>query len=270
MSLFVVPSHRFGLLWDGTRSSGTVTREEISMPLRDHFHSPVNDKHRWDAVHGGWPMEIVRTLFDLLPPGFVAEPKIHHGSPFEVDVSMVEDHDRRPDVDEGDGGTATLTAAPPPTVPADLSELDEYEIRIYDVNRDRTLVAAIEIVSPANKDRPETRDLFINKVDWLLRQGVCVSIVDIVTNHQTNLYAQLLARYGQSDPRLGDPPTPIYAVTLLGRRPKKRQPVLDLWCFPLVVGQPLPAIPLWLDTGLVVSLPLEPNYQEVCRLLRIA
>lgn len=94
------------------------------MPLRDHFHSPVNDRHRWDAVHGQWPGEIVRTLFDLLPPGFVAEPKIHHGSPFEVDVSMLEEDESPPfaDESEGAGGTATLTAtAPPLTVPADLS-----------------------------------------------------------------------------------------------------------------------------------------------------
>ena len=32
------------------------------MPLRDHFHSPVNDTHSWDELHGGWPMEIVRHL----------------------------------------------------------------------------------------------------------------------------------------------------------------------------------------------------------------
>jgi hypothetical protein len=239
------------------------------MPLRDHFHSPVNDKHRWDAVHGGWPMEIVRTLFDILPAGFVAEPKIYHGSPFEVDVSMIEDDDRPPHVEESGGGTATLTAAPPLTVPADLSELDEYEIRVYDAERERTLVAAVEIVSPANKDRPETREQFISKADALLRQGVCVAVVDIVTSYQANLYAELLARFGQTDPRLGDPPAPLYAVTLRGRKPKKRRPVLDLWYFPLAVGQPLPTIPLWLSPELSIELPLEPSYQEVCRLLRI-
>jgi hypothetical protein len=239
------------------------------MPLRDHFHSPVNDKHRWDAVHGQWPGEIVRTLFDILPAGFVAEPKIHHGSPFEVDVSMLEDDDRPPLV-EIDGGTATLTVASPPlTVPADLSELDEYEIRVYDTQRERTLVAAIEIVSPANKDRRETREQFIVKADSLLRQGVCVAMVDIVTNYQANLYAELLARFDQTDYRVGDPPAPLYAVTLRGRKPKKRRPVLDLWFFPLAIGQPLPAIPLWLGADLAIELPLEPSYQEVCRLLRI-
>lgn len=240
------------------------------MPLRDHFHSPVNDKHRWDAVHGQWPAEIVRTLFDILPAGFVAEPKIHHGSPFEVDVSMIEDDDRAPFVEEASGGTATLTAATPPlTVPADLSELDEYEIRVYDAQRERTLVAAIELVSPANKDRPQAREQFIIKADSLLRQGVCVAMVDIVTSYQANLYAELLGRFGQSDPRLEHPLTPLYAVTLRGRKPKKRQAVLDLWFFPLAIGQALPTIPLWLGADLPIELPLEPSYQEVCRLLRI-
>lgn len=239
------------------------------MPLRDHFHSPVNDKHRWDAVHGQWPGEIVRTLFDILPAGFVAEPQVYHGAPFEVDVSMIEDDDRPPTIEEGTGGTATLTA-PTLTVPADLSTLDEYEVRVYDADRERTLVAAIEIVSPANKDRPETRDQFTHKVATLLRQDVCVAIVDIVTTRHANLYAELLARIGHTDPSLGDPQPALYAVTLRGRKPKKSRPLLDAWFFPLTVGQPLPTIPLWLAPDLGVTLPLEPSYQEVCRLLRIA
>jgi len=32
----------------------------------------------------------------------------------------------------------------------------------------------------------------------------------------------------------------------------------------------LPTIPLWLAPDLHIMLPLEPGYQEVCRLLRIA
>jgi hypothetical protein len=242
------------------------------MPLRDHFRPPVNDKHRWDAVHGQWPAEIVRTLFDRLPVGFQAEPKIHHGSPFEVDVSMVEDDDRPPTTwDEGDGGTATLTAvAPPLSVPADLTELDEYEILVYDADRGRTLVAAIELVSPANKDRPERREQFINKVASLLRQDVCVVVVDVVTLPQANLYAELLTRIGQTDPRVGDPPPAVYAATLRGRKPKKKQPRLDLWFFPMAVGQPLPVVPLWLGPDLLIELPLDPSYSETCRLLRIA
>ena len=142
------------------------------MPLRDHFRSPVNDKHRWDAVHGGWPMEIVRTLFDLLPEEYTAEPLIRHDSPFEVDVSMLEDQDRDPMRGQDHrAGVVTLSAsAPTLTIPTDLTELDEYEIQIYDNSRERRLVAAIELVSPANKDRPDTRDQFLGKLGRPIRQ----------------------------------------------------------------------------------------------------
>jgi hypothetical protein len=240
------------------------------MPLRDHFHAPVISKHRWDAVHGQWPGEIVRTLFDLLPTGFVAEPRVYHPAPFEVDVSMIEEDDRLPEGGARGIGTATLaTSAPTLTVPADLSELDEYEVRVYDVERLRTLVAAIEIVSPANKDRSDTREQFVNKVTALLRQDVCVSIVDIVTTRHANLYTELLARIGRTDPALADPP-PLYSVTLRARKPPKQRSLLDAWFFPLTIGQPLPIIPLWLGHDLRIELALDPSYQEVCRLLRIA
>lgn len=240
------------------------------MPLRDHFHPPITNKHRWDAVHGQWPGEIVRTLYDLLPPGFVAEPQVYHPAPFEVDVSMLEEDDRPSWNSDGGGGTATLAArAPTLSVPADLNELDEYEVRVYDVDRLRTLVAAIELVSPANKDRSDTREQFVNKVAALLRQDVCVAIVDIVTTRHANFYTELLARLGRNDPAVADPPM-LYAVTLRRRKLTKRQPLLDAWFFPLTLGQPLPTIPLWLGPDLPIEVPLDLSYQEVCRLLRIA
>ncbi|MBY0232346.1 MAG: hypothetical protein K2W96_23965 [Gemmataceae bacterium] len=127
------------------------------MPLRDHFRSPVNDPHSWDEVHGQWPGEIVRDLRTVLPPGFRAGPNIHLGAGFEIDVSA---HGSVVALELPEGGTATLAAlAPTLTIEADLSELDEYEVRIYDSAHGRLPVAAIEIVSPSNKDRPDTRPL---------------------------------------------------------------------------------------------------------------
>src|SRR3954468_21880063 len=100
------------------------------MPLRAHFRSPVNDTHSWDEVHGQWPGEIVRDLRNILPAGFRAAPNVHLGSGVEVDVTTYESA-TAPDTDQG--GTATLAAlAPTLTVEADLSEQDEYEVRIYD------------------------------------------------------------------------------------------------------------------------------------------
>ncbi len=241
------------------------------MPLHDHFRSPVNDTHSWDEVHGGWPMEIVRDLTTILPAGFRAAPKVHLGSPFEVDVSTYDLDSRNPDSATADAGTATLSAlAPTLTVEADLTEQDEYEVRIYDVNRGRQLVAALEIVSPSNKDRPEAREVFVGKVASLLQQGVSVSLVDLVSVRQANLYAELLTLLGRSDPALAPTLPHLYAVTLRSRKPPKRRPLLDAWFYPMTVGQPLPTLPIWLSPDLRVMLPLENSYQETCRILGIA
>lgn len=243
------------------------------MPLRDHFRSPVNDKHTWDSVHGQWPAEIVRSLFDILPVGFQAEPKIHLGSPIEVDIATYEDDTHPPNSpgETSDGGTATLTALSPTlTVEAELADQDQYEVRIYDTERGRRLVAAIEIVSPSNKDRPDTREVFSAKLAALLQEGVCVSIVDPVSVRQANLYAELLALLGRTDPKLAPTPPHIYAVTLRTRRLPKRRPLIDAWFYPMTVGQQLPTLPIWLTPDLRVMLPLEPSYEETCRLLRIA
>jgi len=243
------------------------------MPLRDHFRSPVNDTHSWDEVHGQWPGEIVRDLTTILPAGFRAAPNVHLGSPFEVDVSTYDLDSRNPDTnaDTGDGGTGTLTAfSPTLTVEADLSEQDEYEVRIYDAVRGRQLVAAIEIVSPSNKARPDTRELFVVKAASLLQRGVCVSLVDLVSVRQANLYADLLKLLGRADPALHTTTPYLYAVTLRSRKPPKRRQLLDAWFYPMIVGQPLPTLPIWLTPELRVMLPLETSYEETCRILGIA
>jgi hypothetical protein len=52
---------------------------------------------------------------------------------------------------------------------------------VYDAERERRLVSAVELVSPGNKDRPESRAQFVAKCAALLRQQVSVVLVDVVT-----------------------------------------------------------------------------------------
>src|SRR5207249_11646017 len=118
--------------------------------------------------------------------------------------------------DSSNGGVATATAAPPQptlTIHGDIPDQYAYEVLVYDVERDRHLVAAVEIVSPANKDRPDSRQIFVAKCASLLSKGVCVSIVDLVTIQRFNLYTDLLALLGRSDPAFSPVPPPTYAVT---------------------------------------------------------
>ena len=221
------------------------------MPLRDHFRSPVEDAHSWDELHGMWPAVIVQHLSRILPEGYIAAPHIHLGGSFEIDVAAFRE-ERSPAREHVRG------------------DADEYEVRVYDARRGRRLVAAIELVSPSNKDRPASRRAFVAKVASLLLRDVCVSIVDLVTIRRFNLYADLLDFLDANDPLLGPEPSATYAVTARGRRRDEGGPALDTWYFPMEVGRALPTLPIWLDDDLGVSLDLEFSYEEACRTLRIA
>ncbi len=139
---------------------------------------------------------------------------------------------------------------------------------MYDQSRGRHLVAAVEIVSPANKDRPENRRALVTKCAVLLQQGVCVSLVDLVTTRHFNLYCDLLALLGRSDPAFTPDPPSVYAVTCRHRKIGQIFK-LEIWAYPLAVGQPLPNLPIWLSDDLHVALDLEGSYEETCRVLRI-
>ena len=53
------------------------------------------------------------------------------------------------------------------------------------------------------------------------KSGLRVSLVDLVSVRQANLYVELLTRLGRSDPLWGPNPPALYAVTLRGRKPPK-------------------------------------------------
>jgi hypothetical protein len=239
------------------------------MPLHDHFRPPVCDRLQWNSFHGGWPAEIVRSLYSILPDGFQARPKVQIGTAFEFDIK---DFDRDPNPSfnrDSGGGTATLEITQPSmTIAADLAEVDEIEVNIYDT-RIGTLVASIELVSPANKDRPKNRDQFLNKIATLLKHDVCVVIVDIVSTMTTNFTVQLFEYFGQHVAGQSIPDASMSAVTLRGRKMTVKNSFLDAWYYPMKVGQPLPTVPIFLNDVLHINLPLESSYQEVCRLLRV-
>lgn len=240
------------------------------MPLRDHFHSPLIDETGWDALHGGWPMVIVQQLNSTLPQNYVAEPRVHPAQ-LEVDIGTFEKLTPPNASTEADGGgvaTAVWVAQPALRVETEPPNFDEYEVRIFRTRPGRQLVAAIEIVSPSNKDRPTSRATFVSKCADLLRRGVAVSIVDLVTERQFNLYTELMQVLGHPDPSMAAGPPAIYAASCrwLLREPRS---LLESWSEPLAVGRPLPQLPLWLSENLVVPLDLERSYEQTCRDLRI-
>ena len=242
------------------------------MPLSDHFRPPIGNKSSWEGFHGMWPATIVQRLVKYLPADFMAEPRVHLGTMFEIDVCAYEDSE------PNGAGTAASTSsdvtqawtAPAPTAVADVELVDqyEYEVLVYDQSRGRRLVAAVKIVSPANKDRPESRRAFVSKCAALLQKRVCVSLVDLVTTRNFNLYAELMDLAGQPDPAFSLTSPNTYAVSCRGLRIRNR-PRFEAWAYPLVVGRPLCTLPLWLSDELCVPLELEARYEETCQVLRL-
>lgn len=243
------------------------------MPLRDHFHPPLSETRRWDSLHGAWPALIVIDLNKRLPERFVASPRVHLGAEFEIDVaaSEIESGVVGPGPAESpNGGTATAVWAPPRptmTVATAVPEADEYEVQIH--HRDGRLVAAIEIVSPSNKDRPENRRNFAAKCAALIHNAVSVAIVDLVTLRESNLFYDLLDLLGHS--MSGSPP--IYAAACRWRSETVGTETawrIETWEHTLEVGKPLPVLPIWLGRDFAIPLDLERTYEETLKGLRIA
>jgi hypothetical protein len=247
------------------------------MPLRDHFRPPLETRRHWEGFHGQWPAMIVLALAPKLPLRYVASPRIHLGVSAEIDVGTFEEDEAPPSgVNRGsgngaEGGVATAVWAPPRptlTLVTDFPAETAYEVRVFDLESGSRLVAAVEIVSPANKDRPEHRRAFVAKCAALLQEQVSVTIVDVVTARHFNLYGELLELIGETDPALAPEAPAVYAAACRGTK-RDNTWLLETWTYPVAVGQPLPTLPLWLADNLAVPLELEASYEETCRILRI-
>src|ERR1017187_7389799 len=122
------------------------------MPLLDHFHPPLHGPRRWEGFHHAWATVIAQQLNrEVLPPDYFAEPEISVGPELEIDVATL----KLSPSDPPRSGVATLAWSPPrPKIAAkvDFARLDGYEIRVYQDLGGAELRAAIELVSPANKD----------------------------------------------------------------------------------------------------------------------
>ncbi len=107
------------------------------------------------------------------------------------------------------------------------------------------------------------------KCHALLKKGVSVAIVDLVTSKNFNLYSELLELVHLRDATLGDGPLPTYAAACRWT-PRGHKRFLETWSHVLRVGQELPTLPIWLAENYFVPLDLEASYEQTCQVLRIA
>ncbi|MBY0231809.1 MAG: DUF4058 family protein [Gemmataceae bacterium] len=226
------------------------------MSLLDHFRPPLSERRHWHAFHNSWATYLSSQLNESLPPGYFAEANVQHD--IEIDVAAL---------DEGTPAPFVPGWVPPAprTVPLTLA-FPLVEIAVFSRSGGPTLAGAVELLSPANKDRPATRDAFVAKCASYLQAGVGLVIVDVVTERPGDLDRELLAHLRVTPP---DDPSPLYACAY---RPVRIEEAvsLQLWREPLALGRPLPTLPLWLRGGICLPLDLQSAYERTCREQRIA
>jgi hypothetical protein len=243
-----------------------VSGERKTMPLRDHFHLPLRGLCTWESFHSGWANEIVRQLNKTLPPAYVARPNVKLGVDVAADVGTLEQTGHQ-SAEDG-GGVATAVWAPPtPTlsVAVDFHRLDVFEVQIHREGG-LEMVAAVELVSPRNKDRQAARRQFAAKCAAYLQAGVSVIVVDVVTARKENLYAALLEQL--SLPPEANSLHDVYALACR-TAPADEPARLETWLMPLALGTLLPTLPLWLEADLAVPLDLERSYEATFVELRV-
>ena len=155
---------------------------------------------------------------------------------------------------------------PPLTFPAVFA--DDFEVRVFRTRSGPQLVAAIELVSPRNKDRAEAREAFVTKCASYLHEGISLIVVDVVTDRHANLHNDLLGVL-HVDPSAWLPAAVgLYACAY---RPIRRQdrPEIDAWPTVLSLAAALPVLPLALTAELCLPVDLEATYTDVCRRRRM-
>jgi hypothetical protein len=227
------------------------------------LHHWPNPRVPWRSFHNHWIVRLVEYLNQgVLPKNFQARPtELIIG--IEPDILLLQDADTakpHPSASRSALAEATLIATLP--APADLPFVGVYSS--YDTSR---LVAVIELVSPGNKDRPEARHAFTEKLLFLLHEGVHVMVIDVISLPATSIRETVLQRLrlaGHLDYENGSSmDEKLWLSSYCSLPAADPQPHLQVkeWAYPTAVSQPLPSLPLFLHTDqLWVSVDLQQTY----------
>lgn len=120
------------------------------------------------------------------------------------------------------------------------------------------VVAVIEIVSPGNKGSQHALRSFVEKAADLLRQGINLLIVDLFPPSRRDpqgIHGAIWEQF-RDDPFELPADKPLTVAAYAAGEP------LTAYVEPVAVGDPLPALPIFLDQGTYVPAPLEATYQS--------
>lgn len=214
-------------------------------------------RKRWGTVHLYWMTEIARDLKANLPPGY--EAIVGPNDFIAVDVEPIQSDVAVLEAAHAEEAMASnFAAAPAPDFEAEVATIAE-EVTLT-VVRNSFVVAAIELISPRNKDRPSKRRSCGRRYADYLRNGVNLLIVDVHRRPALFSFPQYIATsFGMTQPMLVAPSAVSFG---LGSPLPSGGRMVDVWQRPLVVGEPLPAMTLMLTGIQYVTVNLDATYSR--------
>lgn len=231
---------------------------------------PVHDWTRVNAgtfhdFHSAWIIHLKEALNGgLLPPGYYAQAEQHAGRVL-ADVLTLQADVPEP---EGpvEGGPVAVAEAPPRVgrkvmaSPNAAYRATRRTLAVRHVSGHR-VVALVEILSPANKDRPSSVGDFVAKVHAALHHGCHLLVVDLYPpgpHDPQGIHAAIWESFDPEDYVLPEDRPLTLAAYVAG-------PLPEAYLEHVAVGDTLSEMPLFLRPDAYVNVPLEAAYQTAYR-----
>jgi hypothetical protein len=225
------------------------------MPLHDW-----TDRPGWDGMHHIWTTELLRWVKPRLPAGYRAfigsAPVLAIGTPKGRPNVGVQEW---PDV-ESSPSTLTVASSSEDDCEPDI----EIAVATLDPNtalwveKQGRLIAAIELISPRNKDRPSSRETYLGRYLAYVLESVHLLLVDV---HRLPTGFSFADRIAQGLSIHQEPlPTPLAVSYRVGEPAAMGGSYLAIWRRALKAGSILPKLPLPLSVDCAVWVDLERTY----------
>jgi hypothetical protein len=231
------------------------------MPLHDWTRVSPGIYHHF---HGSWITELGKALNGgLLPSGYYAMTEQIAGE-VSQDVLTLQTSQTSSEAPWGgpEGATAVAEAPPKVSIVQELEEIDAYALKrrvlvIRHSSGDR-IVALLEILSPGNKNSHRSLAMFVDKAISALWRGYHLLVIDPFPPGSFDPQGIHGAIWGElsSVPYRAPSDRPLTLVAYSAGLTTRA------YVEPIAVGGVLPAMPLFLDEGWYVNVPLERTYRE--------
>jgi hypothetical protein len=211
-----------------------------------------------------WITHLSEALNDgLLPPSYYALPEQHGGRLIADVLTLQVPTWGKPLPPTGEGGVAVAEA--PPRVrrklsPSPAARGSRRTLTIRHVSGHR-IIALVEVVSPANKDRATHVADFVDKAEAVLWQGIHVLLVDLLPPGRHDPQGM----HGALWERFDDEPYLVPAKEVLTLASYVAGPDPEAYLEHLAVGSPLAEMPLFLNPDRYINVPLESAYLTAFR-----